>query len=53
MVCEYIQSTHGIALAINMVKIWRRVLRWRLWCARELGVPLVVLLVGSEDDALV
>ena len=51
MVCEYIQSTHGIALAINVVRLWRRVPRWRLRCARELGVPSVVLLVGSEDEA--
>ena len=41
----------GIALAINMVRIWRRVPRWRLRCARELGVPSVVLLVGDEDEA--
>ena len=28
----------GIALAINMVRIWRRIPRRRLRCARELGV---------------
>ena len=28
----------GIALAINMVRVWRGVPRRRLWCARELGV---------------
>ena len=28
----------GIALAINMVRIWRGVPPRRLWCARELAV---------------
>ena len=46
MVCEYIQSTHGIALAIKMVRLWRTIHRWWIWSPGELGVPPVMSLVG-------
>ena len=49
MVCEYIQSTHGIALAINVVKLWRTICwRW-FWRPGRLGVPPVMSLVGRRQ----
>ena len=35
---EALVVTHGIALAINMVRIWRRVPHRRLRCAQELDL---------------
>ena len=54
MVCEYIQSTHGIALAINVVRLWRTLRRRWFWRPGRLGVPPVMSLVGRfvEADAL-